>query len=414
MTAEIISVGTELLLGEILNTDAQFLAEELSQLGIDVYYQTVVGDNEKRLTDTVKTALSRSDIVITSGGLGPTNDDITKETLAAAMGVEMKLDDECLRDVKNYFERIGRPMADTNIKQAVMPVGCIVLRNNNGTAPGGIIEKSGRIAIFLPGPPNEIVPMFNESVKPYLRAKSDLSLYSRTLRIIGTGESNVEAKLSELMRTSVNPTVAPYAKTGEVTLRITAKCKTEHEAERLIEPIEEHIRAVLGSDVYGTDDDTIFSVVCGMLRERGMTVSFAESCTGGMLAEKMTSVSGASEVFNQGFITYSNEAKHKILGVDGKTLEKYSAVSEKTACEMAAGAQSRSGADVAVSVTGVAGPNSDGASNPVGLVYIGIADKNSSSAFRFNFTGNREKIRVRACISAYDLLRRYLQNNKEK
>lgn len=409
MKAEIIAVGTELLLGEILNTDAQFLAGELSKLGIDVYYQTVVGDNAQRLTDTIKTALSRSDIVITSGGLGPTNDDITKETLAAAMGVELRLDEECLRDMKSYFERMGRPMADTNIKQAVMPVGGIVLRNNNGTAPGGIIEKDGKIAIFLPGPPNEIVPMYNESVMPYLRAKSDSALYSRTLRIVGMGESSVEEKLSGLMRNSLNPTVAPYAKTDEVTLRITAKCRSHDEAEGLIAPVEKRIRAVLGDVVYGSDGDTIYSVVCDMLRRRDMTVSFAESCSGGLLAEKMTSVPGASAVFRQSFVTYCDDAKNSLLGVARETLDKYGAVSSQTACEMAKGVLRVSGADIGVSVTGVAGPDSDERSNPVGLVYIGIADKNSVEAVRFTFAGNREKIRSRACVSAYDMIRKYLE-----
>ena len=408
MTAEIIAVGTELLLGEILNSDSQFLAQELSKLGIDVFYQTVVGDNEKRLADTIKTALSRSDIVITSGGLGPTHDDITKETLAEAMGAELKLHEPSLRDIEAYFERTGRTMSKTNIKQAIMPVGCIVLKNNNGTAPGGIIEKDGKIAIFLPGPPNEIVPMYKESVAPYLREKSDGMLFSKTLRIIGIGESSVEEKLSELMKSSTNPTVAPYAKQSEVTLRITAKCKDENEAKLLIEPVEAKIRAELKDAVYGTDDDTIYSVVCEMLKQKNMCVSFAESCTGGLLAQSITSVPGASSVFSQSFVTYANSAKHSLLGVSEKTLDEYGAVSEQTAREMAKGALLVSGADVAVSVTGVAGPESDENGNPVGLVYIGLADSQNTYVKRFDFTGNREKIRMRACVSAYTMLREYL------
>lgn len=410
MTAEIIAVGTELLLGDILNTDAQFLAQQLSKLGINVFYQTVVGDNEKRLTDTIKTALSRSDIVITSGGLGPTHDDITKETLASAMEVGLKLHEPSLKKIEDYFKRMGRIMSQTNVKQAIMPEGCIVLENNNGTAPGGIIEKDGKVALFLPGPPNEIVPMFNESVFPYLCQKSDSMLFSKTLRIIGIGESSVEEKLSELMKNSINPTVAPYAKQSEVTLRITAKAKDENEAKKLIDPVEKKIRCELGDAVYGTDNDTIYSVVCDMLRQKNMRVSFAESCTGGLLAQSITSVSGASNVFSQSFVTYSNDAKHRLLGVSEETLEKYGAVSEDVAMQMAKGALDVSGADVAISVTGVAGPDSDENGNPVGLVYIGLAGGEDVIVKEFNFTGNRDKIRMRACVSAYTMLREYLLN----
>lgn len=408
MKAEIIAVGTELLLGEILNTDAQFLASELSLLGIDVYYQSVVGDNEKRLTDTIRLALSRSDIVITSGGLGPTSDDITKETLAKAMGVEIELHEPSLERIKDYFKKMGRNMAQINEKQAVMPVGGIVLENNNGTAPGGIIEKDGKIAIFLPGPPNEIVPMYFESVKPYLMKKSDSVLFSRTLKLVGIGESTVEEKIYSIIKESSNPTVAPYAKTSEVTLRITAKAKDEETAMSLIKPTEDKIRSILGDYIYGTDDDTLYSVVCSMLKEKGMKISFAESCTGGLLAQSLTSVSGSSSVFSSGYVTYSCESKHKMLGVKLDTLEKYGAVSEQTAMEMAQGALISSGADIAVSVTGVAGPGSDERSNPVGLVYIGIATKDHLYAERFNFVGNRDKIRNRACVSAYTLVRNQL------
>lgn len=408
MNAEIIAVGTELLLGEILNSDSQFLAQELSQLGVNVFYQTVVGDNAERLTQTIQTALSRSDLVITSGGLGPTHDDITKETLAAAMGVEMKLNETCLHDMEAYFKRLNRPMVQTNVKQAVMPVDCIVLKNNNGTAPGGIIEKDGKIAIFLPGPPNEIVPMFKESVAPYLAEKSDGILFSKTLRIIGIGESSVEEKLSDLMRHATNPTVAPYAKTDEVTLRITAKCKNEQEAAGLIAPVEEKLRTVLGDAVYGVDDDTIYSAVCTMLKEQKLTIAFAESCTGGLLAERLTGVPGASGVLEQSFVTYSVRAKHKLLGVNEVALSEFGAVSEQVAREMADGVRRVSGADVGVSVTGVAGPDSDEKGNPIGLVYVGISRKDDTQVKKFTFAGNRTRIRERACVNAYAALRETL------
>lgn len=408
MTAEIIAVGTELLLGEIVNTDSQFLAHELSKLGIDVFYQTVVGDNETRLKQTIQTALSRSDLIITSGGLGPTHDDITKETLAAAMGVEMELDEDCMRDMKAYFERLNRPMARVNEKQSIMPIGCIVLKNNNGTAPGGIIEKDGKTAIFLPGPPNEIVPMYKESVEPYLAAKSEEILFSKTLHIIGIGESNVEEKLSDFMKSSVNPTVAPYAKTDEVTLRITAKCRNEAEAAKLIAPAEEKIRTVLGSAVYGADGDTIFLAVCDLLKKKNLKIAFAESCTGGMLAEKLTDVPGASAVLEQSYVTYSVAAKRDLLGVSEVALSEFGTVSEQTARAMAEGVKRRSGADIGVSVTGVAGPDSDEKGNPAGLVYVGVAGEDGTEVKKFNFAGNRERIRTRACVNAYAMLREYL------
>ena len=408
MDAEIIAVGTELLLGEILNSDAQFLAGELSRFGINVFYQTVVGDNHDRLMSTIRTALERSDIVITSGGLGPTHDDITKETLAEAMGVQLELHEESLERMKSYFNRIGRYMSPTNVKQAMMPKGCIVLPNNCGTAPGGIVEKDGKAAIFLPGPPREITAMFRESVEPYLRAKAQGILYSKTLRIFGMGESAVEEVLSEFMRSAVNPTIAPYAKTDEVTLRITAKCIDEKEGEALIAPVEQKIREVLGDCVYGIGDDTLFSVVSDELRKRRMTISFAESCTGGMLAAGITDLEGASDIFCEGHVTYSNQAKMKYLGVSEATLSKFGAVSAQTAEEMAKGLRLASGADIALAVTGIAGPGGGSDEKPVGLVYIGISAPDMNWTREFRFHGDRDRIRRRTCMEAMELVRKYL------
>ena len=366
MNAEIIAVGTELLLGEIVNTNAKFLAEELSSLGINVYYQTVVGDNHDRLLDTIRTALWRSDIVITSGGLGPTHDDITKETLAEMMGIPLEMHDESLQRIKNFYVKMNKPMPKVNEKQAMMPAGCTVLRNNHGTAPGGIIEKDGKIAIFLPGPPRELEPMFREKVFRYLREKSKEMLYSKVLRIHGMGESAVEEKLADMMKHWRNPTVAPYAKDDETTLRITAKCADESDGEILIIPIETQIRAILGDAVYGTGNDSLCRIAMEELRKRKMTIAFAESCTGGMIASQLTDIPGASAVFCESVITYSNEAKIRYLSVSRDTLKKHGAVSSEVAYEMADGMKRRSLADMVVSATGIAGPEGEG-SKPVGL-----------------------------------------------
>ncbi len=311
MNAEIISVGTELLLGEILNTDAQYLSQKLSEYGVDVYRQTVVGDNPERLKNAVMTALEGSDIVITSGGLGPTQDDLTKEILCECMGEELVLHKESLDAMKSYFERINRPMVKINEKQAYMPKNGIIMPNENGTAPGAIIEKNGKTVIMLPGPPNELKPMFENSVQPYLKSKSEYVFVSKVLQIFGIGESSVAEKLDNMLKNYTNPTVAPYAKTAGVRLRITAKCKTEDEGESLIAPVEKEIREVLGEAVFGEGDAEINEVVSDMIRQRKMTISAAESCTGGMFVKMITDLPGSSDILNESVVTYANEAKMK-------------------------------------------------------------------------------------------------------
>ncbi len=414
MNAEILSVGTELLLGEILNTDAQFLASELSALGINVFHQTVVGDNPQRLKDVIKLALSRSDLLITSGGLGPTSDDITKEAVCEAMGVELSPDARSLARIEAYFKQMNRTMAKINEKQAMLPKDGIILDNNCGTAPGGIIEKNGRIAIFLPGPPHELKQMFTESVRPYLLKRTESILYSKTLRIAGIGESRVEELLSDLMQNAQNPTVAPYAKTDEVTLRLTARCKNDRDGETIIAPVETKIRAVLGDAVYGTNDDTIYQCVFSMLKERNMTVSFAESCTGGLLAAKLTDFAGASAVLAESYVTYHNAAKAKILGVNELLLKEKGAVSREVCAAMAEGLSRISGADIALSITGVAGPDTDEKGNPVGLVYIGLCANGQTVVHELHFAGSRERIRNRAAMNAYLLLRKHLAESEKK
>ncbi len=408
MVAELLCVGTELLLGEILNTDAQFLASELAKLGINVYHQCVVGDNPTRLKEAVLLALSRSDLVITSGGLGPTADDLTKETVCEAMGVNLIKDERSLERIRTYFDKMGREIAKINEKQAYLPSGCIVLDNNCGTAPGGIIEKDGKIAIFLPGPPHELKQMYTESVRPYLLKRTDSILYSKTLRIAGIGESRVEELLSNLMQSSTNPTIAPYAKTDEVTLRLTARCKDDTEGEQIIKPVEEKIRSVLGNAVYGINDDTIYSCVLNMLRENNMHISFAESCTGGLLTSRLTDLPGASAVLAESYVTYANEAKTKILGVDARLLKEKGAVNTQVCAAMAEGLSRRSGADLAVSITGVAGPDTDDFNNPVGLVYIGLCNGKETKVHECRFTGSRERIRNRAAMRTYLILHQYL------
>lgn len=406
MNAEIISVGTELLLGEILNTDAQFLAEELSQLGIDVYCQTVVGDNRKRLSESIKSALERSDIIITSGGLGPTPDDLTKEVLSECMGEELVMDEESLEYIQNYFKEIGHKMSDNNKKQAMMPKNAVIMKNNNGTAPGAIIEKNGKTAIMLPGPPNELQPMFKESVLPYLKDKSEYILYSRVLQIFGIGEAMLASKLEDMMNKYENPTVAPYAKTAGVRLRITAKCKSEDEGKKLIEPVEKEIKDILGDVVFGYGEESIQEVLVKFLAEKQLHISAAESCTGGTFTGMITDVAGASGVLNESVVTYANSAKMKYLGVKEETLEKHGAVSEETAYEMAEGIRKASGADIGVGITGIAGPDGGSKEKPVGLVYVGVSSKNGTEVKRLTLKGNREKVRYQACINALDMARR--------
>ena len=408
--AEIICVGTELLLGEILNTDAQFLCQELSALGINVYYQTVVGDNPQRLEKAVELAKSRADIIITTGGLGPTGDDLTKQTLAKAFGKELVFDEESAGRIRDYFERRlhSAKMPENNLQQAMLPEGCIILQNDWGTAPGCIIEADGCRAIMLPGPPSECKPMFTHRVAPYLQALSGEVILSRALRVFGMGESAVEQLFRDQMDAMQNPTLAPYAKIGEVELRITAKAKSEEEARALIAPVEEQVRAKLGDLIYGADVGSLEEVVLAELKAKSLTLSCAESCTGGLIAKRMTDLPGVSSVFKGGAVTYCNEAKAAILGVPQALLDEYGAVSEEVAKAMAQGARKIYGADLAVATTGVAGPEADERGNPVGLVFIALATPDGVYCRRTDRGTTRSSIRTLAAHHAFDLLRRYL------
>lgn len=373
---ELISVGTEILLGDILNTDAQFLSIELARLGISVIHQSTVGDNRERLLAQLKEAADRSDIIILSGGLGPTPDDLTKEVCCEFFGKKMFLHEPTVEKIKTYFSTKGMKMAQNNLKQAMLPKDCVIFPNDNGTAPGMAIEKDGVHILVLPGPPRELKPMFRNCAVPYLMQFSDRIIVSHNIRTFGIGESLMAERVNDLFDAE-NPTVAPYAKDGEALLRVTAMARTKEEAENLCKPVINEIKSRLDGFVYGVDYTCIEEAVIEKLKEKHMKVATAESCTGGLIAKRITDVPGASEVFDCGIISYANEIKHRVLGVSEDDLNKYGAVSEPVARQMAQGALKVSGADIAVSVTGIAGPDSDSTNKPVGLVYIGLADRDN-------------------------------------
>lgn len=412
MKAEIIAIGTELLLGDIVNTNSQFLSRELATIGIDVYHQEVVGDNEDRILQAFENAYRRSELIVTTGGLGPTQDDLTKEMAAKYFNKEMVLDEKSLESIENYFKLQGKELKGNNRKQAYFPSGATILLNGCGTAPGAIIEKDNKMMIILPGPPREMEMMFKTHVLPYLQKKTDNIILSKTLRIFGIGESFMAEQVSHLITEGKNPTVAPYAKNVDVTLRITAKGKTQEECSKLIEPVEDEIKNILGENVYGEGEVTLEAVVSKLLCDKNLTISTAESCTGGMIAEKLISYPGISKVYLEGMITYSNDAKIKRLGVNKETLDKYGAVSEQTAKEMVEGIARESGSNIAIITTGIAGPDGGTKEKPVGLVYIGLYVNGSTKVKEFNFQGDRDKIRVRTTMNALDWLRRELLNIK--
>jgi len=417
MDAEILAVGTELLMGQITNTNAQYISSRLPSVGVNVYYHSVVGDNAERLRKCLNIALERSDVVIMTGGLGPTKDDLTKETVADVLGSKLVLHEEILDKMKAYFNRTNRKMTDNNIKQAYLPENCIVIDNNNGTAPGCIIEKDDKVVIMLPGPPSEMKPMFEETVIPYFASKSQYKLTSKFLRIFGIGESAMEELIMDLVEQQSNPTIAPYAKEGEVTLRLTARCKIGNnvcDGEEIIKPVEDEIKRRLGDYIYSTDNKNLEEVAAELLLQNNVTIATAESCTGGLISSRLTDIPGISKVFNRGIVSYSNEAKIENLGVKRQTLEKYGAVSRETAREMAEGIRRVAGTDLGLAVTGIAGPGGGTAEKPVGLVYVALADKFGVSVKELRLTGDRGKIRRITCLHAFDMIRRKVLERKEK
>lgn len=407
MKAEILAVGTEILLGDIINTNAQFISKELASLGIDVYRQEVIGDNEDRLLEAIKEIFYRSDILICTGGLGPTEDDLTKETICKYFNADLELHEESLEELKNYYKRLDRPMTESNLKQVYFPKESKVLSNPNGTAPGMILEKNDKVAVILPGPPREMKPMFLNYVKAYLKDKGNGVIISEVLRVLGVGESTAANMIKDFINNGVNPTVAPYAKEDDVIFRITARGKSEEEGRKLIAPVKEEIKRVFNLDCYGEGEElTIEEVLGKLLVDRKLTISTAESCTGGMIASRLINYPGISEVFLEGAVTYSNEAKERTLNVKKKTLDTYGAVSEETAKEMAIGISKRTGSDISVVTTGIAGPGGGSEEKPVGLVYIGLYYKGKVEAFKYIFNGNRHNVRTKATVTALDLVRR--------
>ena len=407
MKAEIIAVGTEILLGDIVNTNAQYLSQELAKLGIEVFRQEVVGDNENRLLEILEEALKRSDLVITTGGLGPTQDDLTKETVCKYFNMDLVLHEESNEVLKDMFKKMGREITENNLKQVYFPKESIVLANPNGTAPGALIKKNNKMVAVLPGPPKEMKPMFDNELKKHLKEMGDEIIVSRVIRVLGIGESAAAEKLKNFIDNGTNPTVAPYAKEDDVIFRVTAKANTEEESLKLINPVAEEVKKTLGLDFYGEGADTTIEEVLGkLLIEKGLKIATAESCTGGMIASRLISFPGISEVFLEGAVTYSNDAKMRTLNVKEDTLNKYGAVSEETAKEMALGIAMRAGADISVVTTGIAGPGGGTEEKPVGLVYMGIYYKGEVTVKRFVFNGDRNKVRTRATITALDMVRR--------
>lgn len=395
MKAEILTVGTEILLGDIVNTNSQFLAKELANLGIEVYYQGSIGDNEERLLEVFDESLKRSDLVITTGGLGPTKDDITKEVAAKYFNQELILNEPSLKQLKKYFKDRNLKLSQNNLKQIYFPKDAIILENLNGTAPGAILRKDNKTIIVMPGPPKEMKLMFEKSVRPYLEKLTNTVLKSKTLRIFGMGESLVEDRLIDLIKNQSNPTIAPYVGVGDVTLRITSKAQNENEANKL---------------VYGEGDTSIEEVVAKILVEKNLTISTAESCTGGMVSSSLINYPGISSVFMEGCVTYSNESKIIRLGVKKETLDKYGAVSEQTAKEMAIGIAKNFNTNIGLSTTGIAGPEGGTKDKPVGLVYMGIYINGNTIVKKYEFKGSRQEIREKATKTLLNDLRLELLN----
>ena len=406
--AEILCVGTELLLGDIVNTNARELSAALRGLGIGVYWQSVVGDNPDRLRRAVKVARDRANLIITTGGLGPTYDDLTKDVVCEVFGVPLVMHEEEAEKIRAFFAQKDREMPENNLRQAMLPEGCTVFSNFNGTAPGFAFVADGATVIQLPGPPREMRLMLETGMIPYLRGSTDEILVSKDIRIFGLGESSVEARLHDYMESLVNPTLAPYAGTAEVRLRATAMAPDEAAAEAMLEPVIARVRAELGDLVYAVDEPKLESVCLRLLKEKGLTFAAAESCTGGLIAKRFTDQSGASSAFMGGVVCYTNFVKHHVLGVPQETLDEFGAVSAQTAAAMAEGARRVCGSDIAVSVTGCAGPNSDERGTPVGTGFVGFASPEGTIVKPIQMGKDREWARVYAASFAFDLIRRYL------
>lgn len=413
MVAEILCVGTELLLGQVLNTDAQFLSRKLSEMGIELYRIETVGDNPGRVREAIRSALERCDMLITTGGLGPTEDDLTKEMVAEELGLELVEDEASMDKLREMYAAWGRPMPENNVKQAYFPRGAHILKNARGTAPGCAVEKDGKIVIVLPGPPYELENMFVCEVEPYLNGRLGYRIESRFIRTIGIGESDLEMRLRDMIDAQDSVTIATYCSMGEAQVRLTVKCPQDEDPARWLDPVQARICERLGDKVYAIGETDMPQVVVGLLKRAGRTLALAESCTGGKVADWLVDVPGVSEVLVEGHVTYSNVSKHRTLGVSADTLEKYGAVSEQTAREMAEGLHARSGADYCLSITGIAGPGGGSPEKPVGLVYVGLRTPVGVEVMRLNLTGDRHRVRTLSALRALDMLRRALVSADE-
>ena len=410
MKAEIISVGTELLLGQVINTDASYVARALSELGIDMMFSCTVGDNNGRLKEALTRALERSDLVITTGGLGPTEDDLTKETIAECAGAPLVLHEESMERLKEHFN--GRHMGQNQIKQAMLPQGATVLPNDRGTAPGCAVEtKEGKIIMMFPGPPSELIPMLHSYGIPFLMKRENASIFSMNVHVFGQGEGAVAEMLSDMTDAS-NPTVATYAKEGEMYVRVTAKAENAQKAEEMCRPVAERIRERIGDCVYGINVDSLEQLAVNLLSERKMTSATAESCSGGLLAKRITDIPGSSQVFEMGAVTYANRIKTLLLGVPEELLEKHGAVSEEVAAAMAEGVREKAGSDIGIGITGIAGPDGGTEEKPVGLIYVGLSDQAGTVVRKvkvFSQRRPRSYYRYTAASFALDMVRRRLE-----
>ena len=409
-TAEIIAVGTELLLGGTANTDAQDVSKLLSKLGINVFFHTVVGDNPVRMKQAVEIAKGRADIIITTGGLGPTFDDVTKQTLAEAFGKKLVFNEDVAEKIRGFFEKRlpNTKMPENNLRQAELPEGCEIFDNGVGTAPGCAFQADGKHIIMLPGPPRECRAMLESCVEPYLRKLSESEIHSHNIHIFGMGESAVEEKLSDLMQSLTNPTLAPYAKDGEVMLRLTAKAETRQQADELMKPILEQVKETLGDIIYGIDTDSLENTVINLLKEHNLTLATAESCTGGLLSKRLTDIPGASKVYLGGVVAYSEQSKTELLGVDAELIKEHGVVSREVAIAMADGARQNLGADLAIAITGIAGPDTDSSGKEPGTAFIALTSKDVSICNQPRLFYDRERIRIGAANNALDMVRRLL------
>lgn len=413
MRAEIVTIGTELLLGQIVDTNSAYLAQKLSELGYDAYFRQTVGDNHRRAVQALSLALERADVVLVSGGLGPTEDDVTREAVAAAVGVPLEESPEALQQVESYFRRLGREMLPGQRRQALIPRGARVIPNPVGTAPGFVWESPDRAVVALPGVPGELRAMMEGWVMPYLRERArsrggEAAIVSRVLRFVGIGEAALEQQLIDLIHGRTNPTLATYAGVGEVSLRITARAADHEAAQALVEPVERAVLQRVGAFCYGFDDDTLESVVVRLLERRGWKLAVAESCTGGLVGDRLTNVPGVSSLLLEDVVAYSNESKSRRLGVDPELIREYGAVSEPCARAMADGIRRTADADVGLAITGIAGPGGGSPEKPVGLVFVAVACPGRTLAERHQFLGDRLQVKRRAATAALALLRRCL------